>query len=113
MPLERLFDDHKSVADTCAKMGLEAAHLPLQVARLRRAWQAVRNTADDAAKLKKKRDEDVDLDTPLPKPELDKLRELVWRRYKVVLPAPCCLVRRANLIRRAFGTYTSYDHMIM
>ena len=81
-----LFADYKSIGDLVLKVGLGEAEVPLQTARLRRAWQAVRDTADDAAKLKAKRDEDVDLDAPLPKPELDRLREVFWRRYKVQWP---------------------------
>ena len=53
-----LFADYKSIGDLVLKVGLGEAEVPLQTARLRRAWQTVRDTADNAAKLKAKRDED-------------------------------------------------------
>ena len=52
------FADHKSIGDLVLRVGLSNSEVPLQTTRLRRAWQTVRDTADNAAKLKAKRDED-------------------------------------------------------
>ena len=82
-----VFDDSKHVQDKVSKMGLGEQAAPLQTARLRRAWHAVRDTAGDAATLKAKCSDDADLDTPLPKPELDRLRACFWRRYHIQLAA--------------------------
>ena len=82
----RLFTDYKDIGDFVTKVGLDKKEMPLQTARLRRAWQAVCDTSADADKLKAKQSDAVDMDTPLPKPELDRLREVFWRRYKVQWP---------------------------
>lgn len=83
----RLFTDHKGIGEFVEKVvGLDKKDVPLQTARLRRAWQAVTDTAADADKLKSKQNEGVDLDTPLPKPELDRLREVFWRRHRQQWP---------------------------
>ena len=52
------FADHKSIGDLVLRVGLSNSEVPLQTTCFRRAWQTVRDTADNAAKLKAMRDED-------------------------------------------------------
>jgi len=60
---------------------------PLQVARVRRAWRAMRDALAEAARLQAAHADDADLDAPLGKVDLENIMGQFWRRYHFALPA--------------------------
>jgi len=81
-----LFADESEVPEYIAKANLGDS-APLQVARVRRAWRAMRDALGEAARLQAAHADDADLDAPLGKVDLENIMCQFWRRYHFSLPA--------------------------
>ena len=81
-----LFAGEDEVSSLIQKVGLAEEVAPLQISRVRRAWQAIKDAVGEAAKLKAKEADDPDLDALLPKPDLDKAWSNFWKRYHQAIP---------------------------
>ena len=86
-----LFAAETDVQPVIDKVGLGDG-APLQVARTRRAWQAIRDAVAESRRMKEAGAEDPDLDAPLTKADQDKATGDFWKRHKLPLPPhvePC------------------------
>ena len=82
----KLFAGAKDIGKLMKKVGLEEKDVPLQTARLWRAWEAVVETAAAVAKMADRRVDDATRDAPQAKPGLDEARKQYWQQRSPDLP---------------------------